>query len=88
MLKKDDRDKQMVYYQAGIGTYTSPQVASPLMSKISKVSVPSFGSFLFCSDPVEQTVDEAIAWNLDAHVMVLFSLFTLWLTSLTSITCY
>ncbi|KAF8066486.1 hypothetical protein FPV67DRAFT_1781048 [Lyophyllum atratum] len=51
MLKKDDRDKQMVYYQAGIGTYTSPQVATPLAAKISK------------------TMDEAIAWNLSAHVM-------------------
>lgn len=39
MLKKDDREKQMVYYQAGIGTYTSPKVATPLMSKLSKVSV-------------------------------------------------
>ncbi|KAF8868075.1 hypothetical protein CPB84DRAFT_1858548 [Gymnopilus junonius] len=29
LLKKDDRTKQLVYYQAGIGTYTSPQVASP-----------------------------------------------------------
>ncbi|TFK61202.1 hypothetical protein BDN72DRAFT_828458 [Pluteus cervinus] len=51
MLKKDDRSQQMVYYQAGIGTYTSPQVATPLASKISKA------------------MDEAIAWNLDAHVM-------------------
>ncbi|KAG7086992.1 hypothetical protein E1B28_012970 [Marasmius oreades] len=51
LLKKDDRSKQMVYYQAGIGTYTTPQVATPLMAKISKA------------------LDEAIAWNLDAHVM-------------------
>ncbi|KAJ6530931.1 hypothetical protein DFH09DRAFT_1183713 [Mycena vulgaris] len=51
MLKKADRTKQMVYYQAGIGTYTSPQIATPLMSKLSK------------------SIDEAIAWNLDAHVM-------------------
>ncbi|KAG6810879.1 hypothetical protein H0H92_009971 [Tricholoma furcatifolium] len=36
MLKKDDREKQMVYYQAGIGTYTSPEVATPFASKISK----------------------------------------------------
>ncbi|KAJ7912904.1 hypothetical protein B0H13DRAFT_1613010 [Mycena leptocephala] len=51
MLPKRDRTKQMVYYQAGIGTYTSPQIATPLMSKFSKF------------------IDEAIAWNLDAHVM-------------------
>jgi len=51
MLKKDDRTQQMVYYQAGIGTYTSPQVATPLMAKLSK------------------TLDEMVAWNLDAHVM-------------------
>lgn len=51
MLKKDDSNKQMVYYQAGIGTYTSPEVATPLAAKISK------------------TLDEAVAWNLSAHVM-------------------
>ncbi|KAJ6607609.1 hypothetical protein B0H10DRAFT_1921719 [Mycena sp. CBHHK59/15] len=51
MLPKADRTKQMVYYQAGIGTYTTPEIATPFMSKISK------------------SVDEAIAWNLDAHVM-------------------
>ncbi|PBK58558.1 hypothetical protein ARMSODRAFT_1028161 [Armillaria solidipes] len=36
LLKKDDRSKQMVYYQSGIGTYTSPQIAIPFMSKIYK----------------------------------------------------
>lgn len=36
MLKKDDRKQQMVYYQTGLGTYTTPQVATPLASKISK----------------------------------------------------
>ncbi|KAI0354700.1 hypothetical protein OH77DRAFT_1521587 [Trametes cingulata] len=28
LLKKDDRREQMVYYQAGIGTYTTPQVST------------------------------------------------------------
>ncbi|KAJ3536344.1 hypothetical protein NM688_g6852 [Phlebia brevispora] len=51
MLKKDDRRQQMVYYQAGIGTYLTPQVATPFTAKLSK------------------TLDEMIAWNLDAHVM-------------------
>ncbi|EDR01075.1 uncharacterized protein LACBIDRAFT_312561 [Laccaria bicolor S238N-H82] len=51
MLAKDDPDRQMVYYQAGIGTYTPPQIATPLFAKFSK------------------TLDEAIAWNLDAHIM-------------------
>ncbi|KAF5386315.1 hypothetical protein D9757_008613 [Collybiopsis confluens] len=37
--------------QAGIGTYTAPQVATPLVAKFSKA------------------VDDAIAWNLHAHVM-------------------
>ncbi|KAH0586678.1 hypothetical protein H2248_007895 [Termitomyces sp. 'cryptogamus'] len=37
MLKKDDREKQMVYYQAGIGTYTSPKIATPLGAKTSKI---------------------------------------------------
>ncbi|KAF9269485.1 hypothetical protein L218DRAFT_850151 [Marasmius fiardii PR-910] len=51
LLKKDDRSKQMVYYQAGIGTYTSPTIATPLLSAVSK------------------TLDQAVALNLDAHVM-------------------
>ncbi|KAJ7720856.1 hypothetical protein DFH07DRAFT_304164 [Mycena maculata] len=34
-LKKNDRTKQMVYYQSGIGTYTSPKLATPLTAKIS-----------------------------------------------------
>jgi len=50
-LKKDDRDQQLVYYQAGIGTYTSPQIATPLASRMAK------------------TIDMAIGWYLDAHVM-------------------
>ncbi|KAF8226438.1 hypothetical protein L208DRAFT_1301875 [Tricholoma matsutake] len=37
MLKRDDSDKQMVYYQAGIGTYNSPQVATPFAARISKL---------------------------------------------------
>ncbi|KAI0640163.1 hypothetical protein C8Q77DRAFT_1226397 [Trametes polyzona] len=37
MLKKDDRNEQMVYYQSGIGTYTSPQAVSPLKAKIDRL---------------------------------------------------
>ncbi|KAI0673866.1 hypothetical protein C8Q78DRAFT_1076827 [Trametes maxima] len=83
LLKKDDRREQMVYYQvsgattlplmvidrgyssgsrvcfptaalctqAGIGTYTTPQVSTALGQAVSKI------------------LDEAVAWNLDAHVM-------------------
>ncbi|KAG7095585.1 hypothetical protein E1B28_006316 [Marasmius oreades] len=51
LLKKDDCSKQMVYYQSGIGTYTSPTIATPLLSTITK------------------TLDQAVALNLDAHVM-------------------
>ncbi|KAH7926859.1 hypothetical protein BV22DRAFT_1086180 [Leucogyrophana mollusca] len=36
MLKKDDKSQQMVYYQAGIGTYTIPQIATPFMAGVSK----------------------------------------------------
>ncbi|KAF9225174.1 hypothetical protein BS17DRAFT_730406 [Gyrodon lividus] len=36
MLRKDDPRRQMVYYQAGIGTYTIPQIATPFMAKLSK----------------------------------------------------
>ncbi|KIY43685.1 hypothetical protein FISHEDRAFT_53643 [Fistulina hepatica ATCC 64428] len=46
LLKKDDKSAQVVYYQAclffsrnaGIGTYTSPKIATPFMSQLSKVS--------------------------------------------------
>ncbi|KAJ7708658.1 hypothetical protein B0H17DRAFT_1030373 [Mycena rosella] len=34
-LKKDDREKQMVYYQSGIGTYTSSKIATPVLTKLS-----------------------------------------------------
>ncbi|KAF8066480.1 hypothetical protein FPV67DRAFT_1494961 [Lyophyllum atratum] len=37
LLKKEDIDQQRVYYQAGIGTYCSPAIASPLKAKIAKV---------------------------------------------------
>ncbi|TFK42265.1 hypothetical protein BDQ12DRAFT_645827 [Crucibulum laeve] len=36
MLKKDDSKQQLVYYQAGIGTYTIPQIAKPMMAKVHK----------------------------------------------------
>ncbi|KIJ13818.1 hypothetical protein PAXINDRAFT_80411 [Paxillus involutus ATCC 200175] len=36
MLRKDDPSQQLVYYQAGIGTYTIPQIATPFMAKVSK----------------------------------------------------
>ncbi|TDL26426.1 hypothetical protein BD410DRAFT_520489 [Rickenella mellea] len=36
MLKKGDTSRQMVYYQAGIGTYTIPQIATPMYAKLSK----------------------------------------------------
>jgi len=37
LLKKDDPSKQLVYYQAGIGTYTVPQIATPMFAKFSKM---------------------------------------------------
>ncbi|KIK60797.1 hypothetical protein GYMLUDRAFT_200122 [Collybiopsis luxurians FD-317 M1] len=37
MLKKDDPEQQLVYYQAGIGTYSIPQIAQPWMAKVHKI---------------------------------------------------
>lgn len=37
MLRKDNPQQQLVYYQAGIGTYTIPQIATPIMSKASQM---------------------------------------------------
>ncbi|KLO09282.1 hypothetical protein SCHPADRAFT_907921 [Schizopora paradoxa] len=36
MLKKGDKDQQLCYYQAGIGTYTIPQIATPFWSKLTQ----------------------------------------------------
>ncbi|KAF8628094.1 hypothetical protein AX15_004095 [Amanita polypyramis BW_CC] len=33
-LRKDNPDEQLVYYQTGIGTYTSPLIATPIMMKL------------------------------------------------------
>ncbi|KAF7972919.1 hypothetical protein HWV62_16570 [Athelia sp. TMB] len=36
MLKRDDVKQQLVYYQAGIGTYTIPEIANPWTAKLQK----------------------------------------------------
>ncbi|KAJ7160341.1 hypothetical protein C8R46DRAFT_905851 [Mycena filopes] len=63
-LKKDDRTKQMVYYQSGIGTYAGApgkMLPTPISTKI---SLSKLILFHHC-----QTLDAMIAWNLDSHVM-------------------
>jgi hypothetical protein len=39
MLKKDDPNKQLVYYQAGKDTYTTSDIGIPMASSISKVEL-------------------------------------------------
>ncbi|KAF8650269.1 hypothetical protein AX16_005323 [Volvariella volvacea WC 439] len=46
LLKKDDPSKQLVYYQAGIGTYTIPQIAEPMMAKFHKAMDAMIGKHL------------------------------------------
>jgi len=46
MLRKDNKSEQMVYYQAGIGTYTIPEIATPFMAKVSKKLDMMLGSHL------------------------------------------
>ncbi|KAI9455939.1 hypothetical protein BJY52DRAFT_1384548 [Lactarius psammicola] len=46
MLKKDDKSQQLVYYQAGIGTYTIPEIATPFMAKVKKTIDMAIGSHL------------------------------------------
>ncbi|KAH7886401.1 hypothetical protein F5I97DRAFT_1267285 [Phlebopus sp. FC_14] len=46
MLKKDDPSQQMVYYQAGIGTYTIPEIATPFWSNVSKTIDMMIGNHL------------------------------------------
>ncbi|KAI5114823.1 hypothetical protein M0805_005238, partial [Coniferiporia weirii] len=46
LLKKGDSKQQLVYYQAGIGTYTIPQIATPIASKLRKTWDMMIGSSL------------------------------------------
>ncbi|KAG1859837.1 hypothetical protein F4604DRAFT_1792077 [Suillus subluteus] len=46
MLVKNDPSLQMVYYQAGIGTYTIPEMATPMMAKLSKTVDMMIGNHL------------------------------------------
>lgn len=46
MLVKDDPALQMVYYQAGIGTYCIPEMATPMMAKVSKTVDMMIGNHL------------------------------------------
>ncbi|KAF8481731.1 hypothetical protein DFH94DRAFT_732636 [Russula ochroleuca] len=46
MLKKDDKSQQVVYYQAGIGTYTIPEIATPFWSNVQKKIDMAIGNHL------------------------------------------
>ncbi|KAI9511887.1 hypothetical protein F5148DRAFT_1167136 [Russula earlei] len=46
MLKKDDKSQQMAYYQAGIGTYTIPEIATPFMARVQKTLDMALGNHL------------------------------------------
>ncbi|KAJ7207516.1 hypothetical protein GGX14DRAFT_635358 [Mycena pura] len=46
MLKKDDPNQQLVYYQSGIGTYVIPEIAKPKLAKVHKVIDAMLGSHL------------------------------------------
>ncbi|KAJ7146429.1 hypothetical protein C8R44DRAFT_837120 [Mycena epipterygia] len=46
MLKKDDKRQQLVYYQAGIGTYTIPEIAHPELAKLHQAVDAMLGSHL------------------------------------------
>ncbi|RXW15252.1 hypothetical protein EST38_g10607 [Candolleomyces aberdarensis] len=37
-LTKDKPDEQLVYYQTGIGTYTSPLIATPIASRVATIA--------------------------------------------------
>ncbi|KAJ7292621.1 hypothetical protein C8J57DRAFT_1428731 [Mycena rebaudengoi] len=46
MLKKNDPRQQLVYYQAGIGTYSIPQIAHPMLAKVHRTIDAMLGSHL------------------------------------------
>ena len=37
LVKNDDPERQLVYYQPGIGTYTNPGIFTPLTMKLANV---------------------------------------------------
>jgi hypothetical protein len=55
------------FFQAGIGTYTSPQIATPFASKVIQVGLNDV--FMFPTDHPQQTLDTMLAWSLDHHVI-------------------
>ncbi|KIO32976.1 hypothetical protein M407DRAFT_210389 [Tulasnella calospora MUT 4182] len=46
LLRKDDPDRQMVYYQPGIGTYVNPGMWMPIVIQMSKFADQAFAWFL------------------------------------------
>ncbi|CCO29527.1 hypothetical protein BN14_12370 [Rhizoctonia solani AG-1 IB] len=38
LLKRDNREEQMVYYQPGIGTYVPPGILLPITLKLAKIA--------------------------------------------------
>ncbi|TIA89608.1 hypothetical protein E3P81_02861 [Wallemia ichthyophaga] len=45
-LKKDEPSKQLVYYQAGLGTYTTTRSANPITTRLSAIGDVTIGSGL------------------------------------------
>ncbi|TIC06464.1 hypothetical protein E3Q16_01136 [Wallemia mellicola] len=45
-LKKDEPSKQLVYYQAGLGTYVTTRSANPITTKLSEIGDMTIGSGL------------------------------------------
>ncbi|KAG8958743.1 hypothetical protein FRC00_002339 [Tulasnella sp. 408] len=46
LLRKDDPDRQMVYYQPGVGTYVNPGMWMPVVLQMSKFADQAFAWFL------------------------------------------
>lgn len=46
MLEKNKPDQQLVYYQTGIGTYTSPGFISGISQKVAQVLDEAFAWYL------------------------------------------
>ncbi|CAE6520175.1 unnamed protein product, partial [Rhizoctonia solani] len=38
LLKRDDREEQMVYYQPGVGTYVPPGILLPITHQLAKIA--------------------------------------------------
>lgn len=68
LLKKDDPDKQLVYYQPGVrlAMHSSPPTLTTVIPQIGTYQQP--GMWMPLVIALSKLADQAFAWFLDSHV--------------------